>query len=239
MRSNGAHPLHQTQADPPTGRACSRSAWSPLARNDLVILILIALRCEFGARRAPRQLVHCITGAIRFFRPSFIVFSLFRSPNRSCSASTSITTARCAGVDRLHAKGYTPTCGGPYGREVTRLPTREPRPRCSSSPARQHRRDPMLSSVLGKSNEDGHWISGIPFVWRAVETLGVSSYRFSHDRIQEACLFAHTGNWFALRAHLRVGSCRAHNPSVKRKRPFRHRQSPQPARRLITLTRRA
>src|ERR1700681_3118301 len=209
---DGAHPLtRKLDAIRQAGARVQEIRLAPLARDDLRQVLVDALRCE-SERAAPlAQLVHDKTGGNPFFALQFISAlaeqGLLRFDHDAARWRWE--------VDRLHAKGYTDMGVGFRVEMFTRLPP-EPQAALQQSACLGNIAEiTMLSIVLGKSNEDVH-----SDLWDAVRLELVEhlegSYKFIHDRVQEAA-YSLIPERLRAEAHLRVGRLlAAHTPSERR-----------------------
>jgi PAS domain S-box-containing protein len=209
---DGAHPLkRKLDAIRQTGARVQEIRLAPLARDDLRQVIVDALRCE-SERAAPlAQLVHDKTGGNPFFALQFISAlaeqGLLRFDHDAARWRWE--------VDRLHAKGYTDNVVDLMVGKLTRLPTETQAALQQFACLGNIAEITMLSIVLGKSNENVH-----SDLWDAVRLELVEhlegSYKFIHDRVQEAA-YSLIPERLRAEAHLRVGRLlAAHTPAERR-----------------------
>ena len=231
-----AHPLmRKLEAIRKAGAIVQEIILAPLAPEDLGQLIADALHCEPEDAVPLAQLVHEKTGGNPFFAIQFLsalaeegLLSL-RSCRGALDAGTSIA---------FTPRGTPTTWWTSWSGRLNRLPvgTQEALQQlaCLGNVAEIT----MLSIVLGKSNEDVR-----SDLWDAVRLELVEhlegSYRFIHDRVQEAA-YSLIPERLRAEAHLRIGRLlAAHTPRGKtRGGHLRDRQSAQPRRRLDHLARR-
>src|ERR1700738_3389751 len=209
---DAAHPLmHRLEAIRNEGGKIQEIRLAPLARDDLRQVIVDALRCE-SERAAPRaQLAHDKPGGNPFFALQFISAlaeqGLLRFDHDAARWRWE--------VDRLHAKGYTDNVVDLMVGKLTRLPTETQAALQQLACLGNVAEITMLSIVLGKSNEDVH-----SDLWDAVRLELVEhlegSYKFIHDRVQEAA-YSLIPERLRAEAHLRIGRLlAAHTPAEKR-----------------------
>ena len=118
-------------------------------------------------------------------------------------------------LDRLHAKGYTDNVVDLMVGKLTRLPVETQAALQQLACLGNVAEITMLSIVLGKSNEDVR-----SDLWDAVRLELVEhlegSYKFIHDRVQEAA-YSLIPERLRAEAHLRIGRLlAAHTPAEKR-----------------------
>src|ERR1700686_3843060 len=209
---DGAHPLtRKLDAIRQAGARVQEIRLAPLARDDLRLLIVDALRCE-SERAAPlAQLVHDKTGGNPFFALQFISAlaeqGLLRFDHDAARWRWD--------VDRLHAKGYTDNVVDLMVGRLTRLPVETQAALQQLACLGNVAEITMLSIVLGKSNEDVR-----SDLWDAVRLELVEhmegSYKFIHDRVREAA-YSLIPERLRAEAHLRIGRLlAAHTPAEKR-----------------------
>src|SRR6202035_5615736 len=209
---DGAHPLtRKLDAIRQAGALVQEIRLAPLVRDDLRQVIVDALRCE-SERAAPlAQLVHDKTGGNPFFALQFISAlaeqGLLRFDHDAARWRWD--------VDRLHAKGHTDNVVDLMVGKLTRLPTETQAALQQLACLGNIAEITMLSIVLGKSNEDIH-----SDLWEAVRLELVEhldgSYRFTHDRVQEAA-YSLIPERSRAEAHLLIGRLLAvHTPAEKR-----------------------
>src|SRR5712671_6757418 len=209
---DGAHPLtRKLDAIREAGARVQEIRLAPLARDDLRQVIVDALRCE-SERAAPlAQLVHDKTGGNPFFALQFISAlaeqGLLRFDHDAARWRWE--------VDRLHAKGYTDNVVDLMVGKLAPPPTETQAALQQFACLGNIAEITMLSIVLGKSNEDVRLD-----LWDAVRLELVEhlegSYKFIHDRIQEAA-YSLIPERLRAEAHLRSGRLRAaHTPAEKR-----------------------
>jgi PAS domain S-box-containing protein len=121
----------------------------------------------------------------------------------------------CWELDRLHAKGYTDNVVDLMVGRLTRLPVATQAALQQLACLGNVAKTTMLSVVLGKSEEDIR-----SDLWDAVRLELVehleSSYKFIHDRVQEAA-YSLIPEPLRAEAHLRIGRLlAAHTPAEKR-----------------------
>jgi PAS domain S-box-containing protein len=207
-----SHPLLRTlDAIRKAGAFVAKIDLAPLAREDLARLIGDTLGCAPDHAGPLAGLVHEKTGGNPFFAIQFI----------SALAEEGLLrfdhdAARwCWELDRLHAKGYTDNVVDLMAGKLTRLPVETQSALQQLACLGNAAGITMLSIVLGKSNEDIR-----SALWDAVR-LGLvehieGSYKFTHDRVQEAA-YSLIPERLRAEAHLRIGRLlAAHTPVEKR-----------------------
>ena len=231
-----SHPLLRTlDAIRKAGAFVQEISLAPLAREDLGRLIADTLGCEPGRAAPLARLVHEKTGGNPFFAIQFISAladeGLLRFDHDAARWRWEL--------DRIHAKGYTDNVVDLMVGKLTRLPVETQAALQQFACLGNVAEITMLSIVLGKSNEDVR-----SDLWDAVRLELVEhlegSYKFIHDRVQEAA-YSLIPERLRAEAHLRIGRLlRGAYPCGKTRRGhLRNRQSAQPRRRLDHLTRRA
>ena len=209
---DSAHPLMRNlDAIRKTGARVGEINLAPLAREDLGRLIADTLSCMPAAAAPLARLVHDKTGGNPFFAIQFISVlaeeGLLRFDHDAARWRWEL--------DRLHAKGYTDNVVDLMVGKLTRLPAETQvalqQLACLGNVAEIE----ILSIVLGKSNEDVR-----SDLWDAVHLELVErlegSYKFIHDRVQEAA-YSLIPERSRAGAHLRIGRLlAAHTPAEKR-----------------------
>jgi PAS domain S-box-containing protein len=209
---SSSHPLLRTlDAIRKAGAFVQEISLAPLAREDLGRLIADTLGCA-ASRAAPlAQLVHEKTGGNPFFAIQFISTlaeeGLLRFDHDAARWRWDL--------DRLHAKGYTDNVVGLMVGKLTRLPVETQAALQQLACLGNVAEITMLSIVLGKSNEDVR-----SDLWDAVRLELVEqlegSYKFIHDRVQEAA-YSLIPERLRAEAHLHIGRLlAAHTPAEKR-----------------------
>jgi PAS domain S-box-containing protein len=184
---------------------------APLARDDLGRLIADTLSCTPGRAAPLARLVHEKTGGNPFFAIQFISAlaeeGLLRFDHDAARWHWEL--------DRLRAKGYTDNVVDLMVGRLTRLPVQTQAALQQLACLGNVAKITILSVVLGKSNEDVR-----SDLWDAVRLELVEhlegSYKFIHDRVQEAA-YSLIPEQLRAEAHLRVGRLLvAHTPAEKR-----------------------
>ena len=194
------HPLmRKLEAIKSAGGKVTQITLALLAREHLEQLIADALRCE-PQRAAPlARLVHEKTGGNPFFAIQFIA-----SLAEEGMLSFDHEGARwCWDFDRIHAKGYTDNVVDLMVGKLTRLPPETQNALQQLACVGNIAATRTLSIVFGTSEEQVHTA-----LWPAVRQEFVErpagSYRFIHDRIQEAA-YSQIPQAARAAAHLRIG----------------------------------
>ena len=195
-----AHPLmRKLEAIKAAGGKVAEITLAPLAREHLVQLIADALRCESERVALLAQLVHEKTGGNPFFAIQFM---------SSLAEERMLTFDHPAArwswdVDRIRAKGYTDNVVELMVGKLTRLPAETQNALQQLACVGNIAATKTLSIVFGTSEEEVHTA-----LWPAVRHEFVErpagSYRFIHDRIQEAA-YSLIPEASRAEAHLRIG----------------------------------
>ena len=209
---NSAHPLmRKLEAIRKAGARVQEIILAPLAREDLGRLVAESLRCE-PARAAPlTQVVHQKTGGNPFFAIQFI----------SALAEEGLLAFDHGGgrwswdPNRIHAKGYTDNVVELMAGKLNRLPLQTQKALQEFACLGNSTETSTLSIVHGTSEEEVH-----SDLWEAVRLEFIvrlkGSYKFVHDRIQEAA-YSLIPEELRAEAYLRIGRrLAAHTPPEKR-----------------------
>jgi PAS domain S-box-containing protein len=209
---DSAHPLmRKLDAIRNAGARVGEINLAPLAREDIGRLITDTLSCIPATAAPLARLVHDKTGGNPFFAIQFIYVlaeeELLRFDHDAVRWRWEL--------DRLHAKKYSDNVVDLMVGKLTRLPAETQvalqQLACLGNVAEIG----ILSIVLGKSNEDVQ-----SYLWDAVHLELVEhlegSYKFIHDRVQEAA-YSLIPERSRAEAHLRIGRLlAARTPAEKR-----------------------
>jgi PAS domain S-box-containing protein len=207
-----SHPLlHTLDAIRKAGAFVQEINLAPLAQEDLGRLIADTLGCAPGGAAPLARLVDEKTGGNPFFAIQFISAiaeeGLLRFDHDAASWRWEL--------ERLHARGYSDNVVDLMVGKLTRLPVETQAALQQFACLGNVAEITMLSIVLGKSNEDVR-----SDLWDAVRLELVEhlegSYKFIHDRVQEAA-YSLIPERLRAEAHLRIGRLlAAHTPAEKR-----------------------
>jgi PAS domain S-box-containing protein len=207
-----SHPLLRTlDAIRKAGAFVQEISLAPLAREDLGRLIANTLSCTPGRAAPLARLVHEKTGGNPFFAIQFISAlaeeGLLRFDHDAARWHWEL--------DRLRAKGYTDNVVDLMVGRLTRLPVQTQAALQQLACLGNAAKTTILSVVLGKSKDEVR-----SDLWDAVRLELVEhsegSYKFIHDRVQEAA-YSLIPERLRAEAHLRVGRLlAAHTPAEKR-----------------------
>ena len=209
---DSAHPLmRKLDAVRKAGAFVQEISLAPLAPEDLGRLIADTLNCAPGDAAPLARLVHEKTSGNPFFAIQFISAlaeeGLLRFDHDAARWRWEL--------DRLHVKGYTDNVVDLMVGRLTRLPVATQAALQQLACLGNVAKITMLSVVLGKSEDDVR-----SDLWDAVRLelveLMEGSYKFIHDRVQEAA-YSLIPERLRAEAHLRIGRLlTAHTPAEKR-----------------------
>ncbi|MGF6880367.1 ATP-binding sensor histidine kinase [Paraburkholderia sp. MM5477-R1] len=209
---NAAHPLtRKLDAIRQAGAQVHELTLAPLAREHLEQLIADALYCE-SERAAPlAQLVLAKTAG----NPFFVIQFLYTLAEGGLLRFDHGAACWSWDLDRIHAKGYTENVVDLMVGKLTRLPADTQQALQLLACLGNTAAITMLAIVLGTSEEQVQ-----AALWPAVREELIErregSYRFIHDRVQEAALSL-IPEASRAEAHLRIGRLlAAHIPPGKR-----------------------
>ena len=207
-----AHPLmRRLDAIRKSGALVQEISLAPLAREDLGRLISETLSCTPRRAAALARLVHEKTGGNPFFAIQFISAlaeeALLRFDHDAARWHWDL--------DRIHAKGYTDNVVDLMVGKLIRLPVETQAALQQLACLGNVAETTMLSVVLGKRDDNVR-----SDLWNAVRLELVEefedSYKFIHDRVQEAA-YSLIPEGLRAEAHLRIGRLlAAHTPAEKR-----------------------
>ncbi|MDX8494781.1 AAA family ATPase [Mesorhizobium sp. VK22B] len=209
---DAAHPLaRKLRAIRNAGAKVAEIALAPFARADLGQLIADALHCEPGRAAPLAALVQEKTGGNPFFATQFLAAlaeeGLLRFDHEAACWSWD--------TGRIHAKGYTDNVVDLMVGKLTRLPAPTQRAVQQLACVANTAEIALLAIAFGTSETPVH-----AAMWEAVRAGLVErqgdSYRFIHDRVQEAA-YALIPDDARAAAHLRIGRLlAAHTPAERR-----------------------
>ncbi|RUL78820.1 trifunctional serine/threonine-protein kinase/ATP-binding protein/sensor histidine kinase [Dyella choica] len=194
------HPLmHKLKSIRDAGGKVSEIALAPLRQAHLRQLLADALRCE-PAHAAPlAQLVHQKTGGNPFFAIQF----LSSLADEGMLIVDHDAACWCWDLGHIHAKGYTDNVVDLMVAKLARLPGETQNALQQLACLGNGAETTTLSLVLGMTEEQVH-----AALWPAVRLelveRGAASYRFAHDRVQEAA-YSLIAEELRGEAHLRIG----------------------------------
>jgi predicted ATPase/signal transduction histidine kinase len=209
---DSAHPLwRKLDAIRQTGARVHEIVLAPLTFEDLGRLLVDSLHCEPERVTPLAQLVHEKTAANPFFAIQFI---------SALADEGLLTFDHSAGrwawdLDRIHAKGYTENVVDLMVGKLNRLPLETQKALQEFACLGNSAEITTLSIVHGTSEEEVHLD-----LWEAVRLEFIvrleRSYRFVHDRVQEAA-YSLTPEQLRAESHLRIGRLlNAHTSPEKR-----------------------
>ena len=209
---NSTHPLiRKLNAIRQAGAAVQDIVLAPLGRDDLAQLLADSLHCEPERGRPLAELIHEKTTGNPFFAIQFI----------STLADEGLLTFDYGeghwvwDLRRIHAKGYTDNVVELMVGKLSRLPAETQKALQQFACMGNSAEFEMLRMVYQGSVEDMH-----DHLWEAVRSGLIfradDSYRFLHDRVQEAA-YSLIPKELRAEAHLRIGMLlAAHTPPAKR-----------------------
>jgi PAS domain S-box-containing protein len=209
---NSAHPLmRKLKAIRQAGAIVQEIILAPLAREDLGWLIADALHCEPDRITRLAQLVHEKTGGNPFFAVQFI---------SALAEEALLTFDHSSGrwswdLRRIQAKGYTDNVADLMVGKLSRLPVETQKALQEFACLGNTAEIATLSIVQGTSEEEVH-----SDLWEAVRLELIvrleGSYKFVHDRVQEAA-YSLVPEQLRAEAHLRIGRLLAAHTSAEKR----------------------
>ncbi|MEM5383350.1 AAA family ATPase [Paraburkholderia phymatum] len=206
------HPLtRKLEAIKANGGKVTEIALAPLKQAHLRQLLADALRCEPAHAVPLAQLVHQKTGGNPFFAIQF----LSSLAEEDMLVFDHDAARWCWDLERIHTKGYTDNVVDLMVAKLTRLPGETQNALQQLACLGNSAGTTTLSLVLGTSEEQ---VQGAlwPALRHELVERGAASYRFAHDRVQEAA-YSLIAEKLRDEAHLRIGRLLAeHTPTEKR-----------------------
>jgi len=193
------------------GAAMQEIRLTPLGSGDLARLIADTLHCDSQRATPLAQLIHGKTAGNPFFVIQFIQALVEEGLVRFEHGD-----ARwCWDLDAIHAKGYTDNVVDLMVNKLNRLPTTTRTALQQLACIGNSAESAVLSAVLETSGQGTETA-----LWEALQleliVRSEDSYRFAHDRVQEAT-YSLMAQEARAEAHLRIGRLlHAHTPPEKR-----------------------
>ena len=214
-RDNEADPLHplmrRLAAIREAGAAMQEICLTPLGSGDLAHLIADTLHCESQRATLLAQLIHGKTAGNPFFAIRFI-HALVEEGLVSFEHGNALWRWD---LDAIHAKGYTDNVVDLMVNKLNRLPATTQTALQQLACIGNSAESAVLSAVLESSEQGTETV-----LWEALQreliVRSEDSYRFAHDRVQEAT-YSLMAQEARAEAHLRIGRLlHAHTPLEKR-----------------------
>ncbi|MGF6304805.1 PAS domain S-box-containing protein [Paraburkholderia sp. WC7.3d] len=209
---DAAHPLtRKLDAIRQAGAQVQELTLAPLGREHLEQLIADALHGEPERAALLAQLVHAKTAG----NPFFVIQFLYALAEEDLLTFDHEAACWCWDLDRIHAKGYTENVVDLMVGKLARLPVDTQQALQQFACLGNVAAIAMLAIVLGTSTKQAHAALWEALRQELVERLE-GSYRFVHDRIQEAA-YSLIPQASRAEGHLRIGRLlAAHTPPEKR-----------------------
>lgn len=197
---DAAHPLRRKlEVMKHVGAKVEEIALAPLAREHLKQIIADALRCESERAVALAELLYQKTAG----NPFYVIQFLYSLAEEGLLRFDHEAASWCWDLDRIRAKGYTDNVVDLMVAKLTRLPAETQQALQQFACLGNVAASALLSTVLGSSEERLHGALWPAARLELVERLE-SSYKFIHDRVQEAAYSLIPEPLRAV-AHLRIG----------------------------------
>src|SRR5271154_5600550 len=197
---NATHPLvRKLDAIRHAGAALQDIVLTPLGRDDLGQLLADSLHCEPECSAPLVQLVHDKTAG----NPFFVIQFLYSLAEEGLLRFDQDAAGWSWDPGRIHDKGYTDNVVDLMLGKVTRLPAETQHALQQFACLGNVGATPTLSAVLDTPEEQVHAV-----LWPAVRQELIErlegSYKFTHDRVQEAS-YSMIAQASRAEVHLRIG----------------------------------
>ena len=209
---DATHPLsRKLEAIENAGGKIEAIRLAPLTPEHLMGLIVGALRCESESAKPLAKLVHDKTAG----NPFFVIQFLYALADEGLLHLDHDAACWTGDLDRINAKGYTDNVVDLMVGKLNRLPAETRQALQQLACLGNVVEITKLSIILGKSNEDIY-----SDLWHAVRLELVEhfegSYKFTHDRVQEAA-YSLIPEGSRAEAHLLIGRLLLMNTPVEQR----------------------